>query len=81
MSCVYLYAYTEQNAVWCNMKACIVFMWCWFEKKKKKIFDIKIKNSLLFINSKLPGVSNCIHIHSCVTLTFLNFNIWMIKYA
>ena len=43
-------------------------------KEKKKI-DIKIKNKLFFINSKLPGVSNCIHIHSCVTLTFLNFYI------
>ena len=31
--------------------------------------DNKIKNKLSFINSKLPGVSNCIHIHSCVTLT------------
>ena len=25
MSCVHLYAYTEQNAVWCNMKARVVF--------------------------------------------------------
>ena len=26
MSCVHLYAYTEQNAVWCNMKARIGFL-------------------------------------------------------
>ena len=44
-------------------------------KEKKKQIDIKIKNKLFFINSKLPGVSNCIHIHSCVALTFLNFYI------
>ena len=44
-------------------------------KEKKKKIDIKIKNKLFVINSKLPDVSNCKHIHSCVTLTFLNFNI------
>ena len=44
-------------------------------KEKKKKINIKIKNNFFFINSKLPGVSNCIHIHSCVTLTFLNFYI------
>ena len=44
-------------------------------KEIKKKFDIKLKNSLFFINSKLPGASNCIHIHSCATPTFLNFNI------
>ena len=24
--CVYVYAYTEQTDVWCNMKACVVFI-------------------------------------------------------
>ena len=69
------YAYTEQTAVWCNMKARVVFILLSFERKKKRKIDIKIKNALFFIKSKLPGVSNCKHIHSCVTLTFLNFNI------
>ena len=71
----FMYAYTEQTAVWCNMKARVVFILLSFERKKKRKIDIKIKNKLFFINSKLPGVSNCKHIHSCVTLTFLNFNI------
>ena len=26
--CVYLYAYTEQNDVWCNLKASVVFLLC-----------------------------------------------------
>ena len=67
--------YSEQTAVWCNMKARVVFILLSFERKKKRKIDIKIKNKLFFIKSKLPGVSNCKHIHSCVTLTFLNFNI------
>ena len=33
------------------------------EEKKVYIFDIKIKNILIFINSKLPGMSNCIHVN------------------
>ena len=57
------------------MKARVVFILLSFERKKKRKIDIKIKNKLFFIKSKLPGVSNCKHIHSCVTLTFLNFNI------
>ena len=28
MSCAYLYAYTEQNDVWCNMNACVIFLGC-----------------------------------------------------
>ena len=56
--------------MWCNMKARVVFILLSFERKKKRKIDIKIKNK-----SKLPGVSNCKHIHSCVTMTFLNFNI------
>ena len=60
MPCVYTYAFTEQTAVWCNMKARVVFIWGGFERKKKKN-DIKIKNKLFFINSKLPDVSNCKH--------------------
>ena len=75
MSCVHLYAYTEQNAVWCNMKARVVFLWCWFERNFKKIFDFKIKNNLFLINSKLPGMSHCTHVYTYVTLTFLNINI------
>ena len=64
MSCVYLYAYMEQNAVWCNMKACVVFLWCWFERNKKKIFDIKLKNSLfLLIQSFLARLIVYIYIH------------------
>ena len=76
MSCVHLYAYTEQNAVWCNMKAhvCSISLML-ILKKFKKIFDFKIKNNLFWINSKLPGMSNCIYVYSFVTLTFLNFNI------
>ena len=61
--------------MWCNMKARVVFILLSFEGKWKRKIDIKIKNKLFFIKSKLPGVSNCKHIHSCVTLTFLNFNI------
>ena len=61
--------------MWCNMKARVVFILLSFQRKKKRKNDIKIKNKLFFIKSKLPGVSNCKHIHSCVTLTFLNFNI------
>ena len=49
--------------------------------KFEKIFDIKIKNNLFLINSKLPGVSDCIHIYSFVTLTFLNFNILTNKFT
>ena len=81
MPCVHLYAYMEQNAVWCNMKARFSFMLIW--KKLKKIFDIKIKNNLFLINSKLPGMSNCIHVHiySFVTLTFLNFIILTNKFT
>ncbi len=30
---VYPYAYTEQNDVWYNMKASVVFLSCWFKKK------------------------------------------------
>ena len=40
------------------------------EIKKKKIvdiFDIKIKNIFIFINSKLPGMSNCIHVNLRLT--------------
>ena len=74
MSCVYIYAYMEQKGVCCNMKTCVVLFEGDLKEIKKKI-DIKIKNKLFFINSKLPDVSNCKHIHSCVTLTFLNFNI------
>ena len=61
--------------MWCNMKARVAFILLSFERKKKRKIDIKIK--LFFMNSKLPGVSNNYskHIHSCVTLTFLNFNI------
>ena len=60
--------------MWCNTKARVVLILLSFERK----IDIKIKNKLFFIKkkSKLPGVSNCKHIHSCVTLMmFLNFNI------
>ena len=71
----FMYAYTEQTAVWCNMKARVVFILLSLERKKKRQIDIKIKNKLFFIKSKLPGMSNCKHIHSCVTLTILNFNI------
>ena len=56
---------TEQTAVWCNMKARVVFILLSFERKKKRKIDIKIKNKLFVINSMLPGVSNCKHIHSC----------------
>ena len=59
--------------MWCNMKARVVFILLSFERKKKRKIYIKIKNKLFFINSKFPGVSNYKHIHSCVTLTFLNF--------
>ena len=41
------------------------------KKKTKKIvdiFDIKIKNIFIFINSKLPGMSNCIHVNLRLTL-------------
>ena len=65
------------NAVWCNMKAHVVFL-C---RNFKKVFDIKIKNNLFLINSKHPGVSNCIHIYSFVTLTFVNFNILTNKFT
>ena len=64
MPCFHLYAYTEQNAVWCNMKARVVFFYGDLKEISKKIFDIKIKNNLFLINSKLPGMSNCIHIYS-----------------
>ena len=76
-----MYAYTEQTAMWCYMKARVVFILLSFERKKIRKIDIKIKIKLFFINSKLPDVSNCKHIHSCVTLTFLNFNISMNKFT
>ena len=59
MPCVYTYAYMDQKGVCCNMKTCVVFIWRGFERNLKKKIDIKIKNKLFFINSKLPGVSNC----------------------
>ena len=46
-----------------------------WENGCQKFRTERVKNSLIFINSKLPGASNCINIHSCATLTFLNFNI------
>ena len=39
------------------MKARVVFILLSFERKKKRKIDIKIKNKLFFIKSKLPGVS------------------------
>ena len=64
MSCVYLYAYTEQNAVWCNMKACIVFMWCWFERNKKKYLTLKLRIVYyLVIQSFLACLIVYIYIH------------------
>ena len=48
------------------------------EIKQKLTLKLRIN---IFINSKLPGVYNCIHIHSCVTLTFLNFYILMIMFT
>ena len=53
--------HTEQTAMWCNMKARVVFILLSFERKKKRKIDIKIKNKLFVINSMLPGVSNCKH--------------------
>ena len=41
------------------MNACVIFLGC----KLVDIFDITIKNILLLINSKLPGMSNCIHVN------------------
>ena len=41
--------------MWCNMKARVVFILLSFERKKKRKIDIKIKNKLFFIKSKLPG--------------------------
>ncbi len=80
MACVHLYAYTEQNAVWCNMKARVVFFMVIWKKFQKKL-DIKIKNNLFLINSKLPGMSHCTHLYTYVTLTFLNINILTNKFT
>ena len=44
--------------MWWNMKARVVFILLSFERKKKRKIDIKIKNKLFVIKSKLPGVSN-----------------------
>ena len=35
MPCVYTYAYTEQTAVWCNMKARVVLFEGGLKGKKK----------------------------------------------
>ena len=58
MPCVYTYAYTEQTAVWCNMKARV---------------ELRINNFLLIQSFLTYLIANIIH--SCVTLTFLNFTI------
>ena len=40
-----MYMHTEQTAV-CNMKARVVFILLWFERRRK--IDIKIKNKFFF---------------------------------
>ena len=36
--------------MWCNMKERVVFILLSFERKMKRKIDIKIKNTLFFIN-------------------------------
>ena len=61
-----MYIYTEQTAVWCNMKEGVVFILLSFERKKKRKIDIKIKNKfiyLLILNSwcdELSRVGACV---------------------